>query len=155
MKILVAIDFSDITDQVLAQSAILAKSLQAETCLLHVVEANSDYIPYDYDPGIMYAIDPSEMRDQYAQRFRKEHKTLQQHAEDFRNHGLNCKALMIQGETVKTILASVKKLSIDFIVAGSHGKGAISQLLLGSTSKDLIKQTSVPIYLIPVIKAEP
>ncbi len=154
MKILVAIDFSDITEQVLTQSSILAKNLQAEVCLLHVVEANQDYITYDYDQTMMYAIDPSEIRDQLAQRFRKEHKTLLEYAEGLRNNGLNCKALMVQGETVKAILAIVEKLSMDFIVLGSHGKGAISQLLLGSTSKDLIKKTSVPIYLIPIDRSE-
>lgn len=121
---------------------------------MHVIEDNLDYLPYSYDPAMPYTIDRSEMRDQFAQRFRKQHNTLQQHAQDFRNQGLNCKALMVQGETVKNILSIVEKLSIDFMVVGSHGKGAISQLLLGSTSKNLIKKSSIPIYLIPVDKSE-
>lgn len=149
MKILVAIDFSDITEKVLEQSRILAEAMTAEVCLLHVAEPNPDHITYDYDPAAMYAIDPSEIRDQIAQRFHKEHKTLQKYAEDFRSQGLNCKALMVQGETVEMILKGIEKLAIDFIVAGSHGKGVLSQILLGSTSKELIKKSSVPVYLIP------
>lgn len=156
MKILVTIDFSDITEQVLARSVILAKAMQAEVFLLHVVEASEDQIIYDYDmtmmgPGqtMLHANDRSEIRDQLAQRFRREHKTLQEYSKDFRNKEIDCKSLMIQGEAVATVLASIEKLSIDFIVVGSHGKGAISQLLLGSTSKDLIKKTPIPIYLIP------
>ncbi len=154
MKILVAIDFSDITDKVLLESRTLAKVMAAEVCLLHVAEPNPDHITYDYDPAAMYAIDPSEIRDQIAQRFHKEHKTLQKFAENFRENGLKCKALMVQGETVQMILNGIDKLSIDFIVVGSHGKGVISKILLGSTSEELIIKTPVPVYLIPVDKTD-
>lgn len=154
MKILVTIDFSDITAKVLDQSALLAKSMRAEVCLLHVAEPNPDHITYDYDPAAMYAIDPSEIRDQIAQRFHKEHKDIQKYAQNLRDDGINCKGLMMQGDTVETILHSVEKLDMDFIVAGSHGKGMISQILLGSTSKALIKETRVPVYLIPADKTE-
>ncbi len=154
MKILVTIDFSDITERVLYQSRILAESMKAEVVLLHVAEPNADYITYDYDPAAMYAIDPSEIRDQIAQRFHTEHQTIQQYAQQFRDQGLSCKALMVQGETVEMILNGVKKLSTDMIVAGSHGKGVISKILLGSTSERLIKQTTVPIYLVPAEKSE-
>ncbi len=154
MKILVAIDFSDITEKVLLQSRSLAKVMTAEICLLHVAEPNPDHITYDYDPAAMYTIDPSEIRDQIAQRFHKEHKQLQKYAEDFRDNGFNCKALMVQGETIDMILKGIDKLSIDFIVVGSHGKGVISQILLGSTSKELIKKTPVPVYLIPADKTD-
>ncbi len=154
MKILVAIDFSDITEKVLLQSRTLAKVMAAEICLLHVAEPNPDHITYDYDPAAMYSIDPSDIRDQIAQRFHNEHKVLQQYANELRDDGLNCKALMVQGETVEMLLKGIEKLSIDFIVVGSHGKGMISQILLGSTSKELIQKTSVPVYLIPPDKAE-
>jgi len=154
MKILVTIDFSDITKKVLDQSRKLAKSMQAEICLLHVAEPNPDHIAYDYDPAAMYAVDPAEIRNQIAQRFHQEHKTLQKDAEELRNEGFNCKALMVQGPTVEMLLNGVNKLDIDFIVAGSHGKGVFSQLLLGSTSEELIKNTPVPVYLVPVDKDE-
>lgn len=150
MNILVSIDFSDITEQVLQQSSKLAKSMQAEIFLLHVAEPNPDHIAYDYDPAAMYVIDPSEIRDQIAQRFHKEHQTLQKYAQQLRDDGLNCRALMVQGETIEMILNGVDKLAADFIVAGTHGKGVISQILLGSTSEKLIKKSTVPVYLVPV-----
>ncbi len=55
---------------------------------------------------------------------------------------------MIQGPNVKMLLNEVDKLGVDFMIVGSHGKGVISQILLGSTSKDLIKKSPVPIYLV-------
>jgi len=149
MNILVAIDFSDITEKVLEQTRVLVKKMPTEVVLIHVAEPNPDHITYDYDPAAMYAIDPSEIRNSIAQRFHQEHKALQGYAEDFRDEGLHCKALMVQGPTVEMLLKGVDKLKIDFIVAGSHGKGVLSQLLLGSTSEELIRKTSVPVYLVP------
>ena len=111
MKILVTIDFSDITEKVLRESQSLAQAMSAELILIHVAEANPDHITYDYDPAAMYAIDPSEIRDQIAQRFHKEHKTLQQYANELRNSGINCKALMVQGET--TLRRRINKSNIN------------------------------------------
>jgi len=149
MKILVAIDFSEITQKVLKQTEMLALAMKAEILLIHVAEPNPDHITYDYDPAAMYAIDPTEIRNQIAQRFHHEHKTLQEYAEHFRQQDLEAKALMIQGPTVEMLLSEVDKLAVDFIVVGSNGKGMLSQLLLGSTSEELIKKSPVPVYLIP------
>ena len=69
-----------------------------------------------------------------------------------RAEGIECTALMIQGPNVKMLLNEADKLSVDFIVAGSHGKGVLSQTFLGSTSQDLIKESPVPIYLVSADK---
>ena len=152
MKFLVALDFSDITQSMLENAAKLATAMQAETILIHVAEPNPDQIAYDYDPTATYAIEPSEIRKNIAQRFHQEHQTLQQYADRLRQQGIDCKALMIQGPTVDVLLTEAQKLSVDFIMAGSHGKGVISQILLGSTSKDLIKKSTLPVYIVPTAR---
>lgn len=149
MKILVTIDFSDITEKVLEQARRLASAMSGELCLIHVAEPHPDHIAYDYDPAAMYAIDPTEIRNNIAHRFQQEHKNLQKYADQLRSEGLNCKALMVQGDTVEMLLKEVEKMGIDFIVVGSHGKGVLSQLLLGSISESLIKKSPVPVYLVP------
>ncbi|MBE9525335.1 MAG: universal stress protein [Proteobacteria bacterium] len=157
MKILASVDFSDITEKVLEQCKILSKAMTAEVFLVHVAEENSEYIIYDYgynyDSSVMISsLEPSEIRDQLAQRFHNEHKNLQEYADELRKEGVKCTALMVQGPCVKMLLNEVDKLSVDFIIVGSHGKGAISQILLGSTSKDLIKESPIPIYLVSADK---
>lgn len=149
MKFIVALDFSDITSLVLQQSTTLARAMNAEIILVHVAEPNPDHIAYDYDPAAITAVDPAEIRANIAQKFHKEHQTLQQYSEDFRQQGIQCKALMVQGHTVEMLLKEADKLAVDFIVAGFHAKGMISQILLGSTSEALIKKTTVPVYLVP------
>lgn len=149
MNLLVAIDFSDITEKVLTQARILAGALSAKVCLLHVAEPNPDHMAYDYDPSAIYAIDSAEIRTSIAQKFHHDHQSLQQYAENMRTAGIDCKALMVQGSTVDMLLKEVDKLSSDMIIMGTHGKSVISQVLLGSISEDLIRKSSIPILLIP------
>jgi nucleotide-binding universal stress UspA family protein len=153
MKIITAIDFSDITPRLLEQTTALAKALNADLFLIHVAEPNPDHIAYDYDPATVYTVDSAEVRSSIAARFQQEHKTLQEYAEDMREQGINCTALMIQGITVELLLKEAERLEADFIIAGTHGKGLISQLLLGSISEQLIKQATIPIHLVPAKKA--
>ena len=149
MKILVAVDFSDITDKVLSHAARLAEATRGALVLMHIAEPAPDHIAYDMDPGTPYAIDPAELRDGLAKRFHQEHKALQDHAEALRQRGIECKALMVQGETVDMLLAEADKMQVDFIVAGSHGKGLLGQLLLGSTSEKLLRNSRLPVHIIP------
>ncbi len=153
MKLLTAIDFSDITPRLLEETTLLAKALSAEVFLIHVAEPNPDHIAYDYDPATVYTVDADEVRKSIAERFHHEHKTLQEYSEAMREQGINCTALMIQGVTVDLLLKEAARLEASFIVAGTHGKGLISQLLLGSISEQLIRQTTIPVHLVPAKKA--
>ena len=152
MKLLTAIDFSDITPRLLQHTKVLAKALNAEIYLIHVAEPNPDHIAYDYDPAAVYSIDPAEVRDSIAKRFQHEHKTIQKYAEDLRSEDIRCTALMIQGEKVELLVKEANRLQVDFIIAGTHGKGLISQVLLGSTSEELIRESPVPVHLVPAEK---
>lgn len=149
MKLLVAIDFSDITAKVLHQAEALASELDAELFLIHVAEPNPDHVAYDFDPASVYAIDPKEIRDGIAERFHQEHQNLQQYADALREKNIPCTALMVQGATVDMLLQEASKLETDFIVAGTHGKGLLSQILLGSTSEELLRKSPLPLHLIP------
>jgi nucleotide-binding universal stress UspA family protein len=149
MKLLLAIDFSDITPKLLQQAKSMALGLQAEVVMIHVAETNPDLVAYDFDPASVYAVDPAEIRDSIAERFHHEHKSLQDYADQLRDAGINCTALMIQGDTVDLLLQEAEKLGVDFIIAGTHGKGFLSQILLGSTSEDLLRKSPLPLYLVP------
>ncbi len=149
MKIIAAVDFSDITKNVLTQAKQFAKALPSEVCLIHVAIPDPDSISYGVDPAGMYAIDPTEMRASLAQGLHKDHQQLQQYADELRNEGIECKALMIQGPTVEVLLNEAEKQATDFFVVGSHGKGIISQVILGSVSEDLIKKSKIPVHVVP------
>jgi len=141
MELLVAIDFSDSSRNVLDYVTDLAIAVSGKIWLLHVAEPDPEFVGYD--------VDPPEMRDVIARRFHKEHQQIQDLSQEFRSKGLDCEALLIQGPTVETILRQSKKLSVDMVVVGSHGKGILRHLLVGSISEGVLKQSSVPVLVVP------
>ena len=141
MKLLVAVDFSDSSRIVIDYMKNLANALCGKIWLLHVAEP---------DPGFMgYLVDSQEMRDAVARKFHREHQQIQQLSQELRSKGLDCEAILIQGPTVETILREIEKLSVDMVVLGSHGKGILRHILVGSTSEGVLHQSSVPVLVVP------
>jgi len=141
VQLLVAVDFSDSSRLVIDYVKDLAKALSGKVWFLHVAEPDPDFVGYD--------VDPPEMRDVVARRFHREHQQIQQLSQELRSKGLDCEALLIQGPTVETILREIKKLSVDMVVLGSHGKGTLRHILVGSTSEGVLHQSSVPVLVVP------
>ena len=52
------------------------------------------------------------------------------------------------GDIAETILAVAKKDKIDLIVLGSHGRGAVKGILLGSVSSKVIAQSDIPVTIV-------
>ncbi len=155
MNILVAVDFSDASEQILQKSMTLALALSAKVYLLHVAEPKPGFLGYagsyvDYGSGYVdYGPDPTMMRKQIAEKLHTEHRELQKEAEAFREAGVETVALLIQGEIIKAILGEAKKLACEMVVVGSHGHGAIHDFLVGSVSKGLLKNSPCPVLVIP------
>jgi len=155
MNILVCVDFSDGLPKLIAETKLLANALSSKVWLLHVAEPKPGMIPYtgsyvDYGSGFVdYGPDPKVLRDQVAQKFHAEHRALQKEAEGLRGAKIETTALLIQGAVIKTILEEAEKLTIDLIILGSHGHGAVYSLLVGSVSEGVLKNAVCPVLVIP------
>ena len=141
MKLLALLDFSEATSSVLHEARRWAARLSARLWLLHVAAPDPDFVGYE--------IDPPTMRDALARRYHDEHRRLESAAQELREAGLDATALVVQGPTVETILAEAGKLEVDVILLGSRGHGAIHDLLVGSTTKGIIRLSTCPLLLIP------
>lgn len=142
LKILVAVDLSDATTKVIGVAQYLAKATQGEVRLLHVAEAEPDFVGYDAGPEVV--------RDQVAKEFRDEHRRVQEHADALRQAGINAKGLLIQGPIIETVLGEAKRFEADLLVVGSHGFGALYDLLVGSSSRGILKDTNIPVLVVPI-----
>lgn len=142
MNILVCIDFSDSTAKVVSNAEKLAKAVSAKLWILHVAEPEPDFV--GYAPGPQY------IRDSLAEQFHQEHRQIQEIAEKMREEGLEATALLIQGPTVEVILKTAKKIEADTIVIGTHGKGAVYHLVVGSVSETVIQKAECPIFVVPI-----
>lgn len=156
MKLLVVVDFlpaaargkseavvqlSPGSAEVLAEGAKWAGRLSAGLWVLHVAEPDPEFV--GYEPG------PQTVRDTVAQKFREEHRRLQEEAARLREEGVDATAILAQGPTVETILAEAARLGAAAIVMGAHTHGRVHELLLGSVSKGVLRKSARPVLVVP------
>lgn len=141
MNILVGIDLSDCTETIVKKAQEFAKVLSAKVWLLHVAEPEPDFVGFD--------VGPQYERDALSERFHQEHSKIQVLANDMRKDGLDVTALLVRGTTVEKILSEASKLDADIIIVGSHGRGAMHRLLVGSVSEGVLRHAECPVLVIP------
>ena len=145
MNMLVAIDFSNLANQMVTEVGKLAGRLQSRVYLLHCVEPEPDFVGYDDDPKVI--------RDQIASQYHREHHLLQEYAQNLRDQGLDATAVLARGVFSEAILKHADKLNAELIVVGSHGKGALSSLVVGSCSQQVIRGATVPVVVVPQVQS--
>ena len=146
MKILVCVDLSDSTAEILKIIEKLCRPLSAKIWLLHNAMPEPETIEFK--------VDPIQARECLAEKFHHQHRQIQELAERFRKSGVDATALLVHGKTVDTILKEASDLDIDVIVVGSHGHGAMYQLLVGSISEGVLHRSSRPVLVIPTHERE-
>jgi nucleotide-binding universal stress UspA family protein len=114
--------------------------------VVHVAEPEPDFVGYDVGPEVV--------RGQVAKELREEHQKLQRYTQQFRDNGVDAKAVLVRGPTVATLLSTAEKQGTDLIVIGSHGRGMVAELLLGSVSQGLIRAGRCPVTVVPVSKKD-
>ena len=141
MKLLVALDLSESTEKIMKEAEDLAKKMSAQVWILHNAEP---------EPGVLeFKADPQAARDSLAEKFHREHRQIQEIAKRLRKEGLKATALLVHGPTVEFILKEASDLDVDIIVVGSHGHGAVYQLLVGSVSEGILRESPCPVLIVP------
>jgi len=141
--ILVAVDFSNVTEAVVGTAAIIARQFGSSVYLIHVVPPDPDFVGYDAGPDVV--------RDAVAHQFREEHRKLQELESTLQpqeGEGRNV-ALLIQGQTVEKLLQEQDRLGADMLVLGSHGHGALHNLLVGSVAEGVLRGARCPVLVVP------
>jgi len=138
--VLALIDFSDITDRVLAAAAEQARFRQARLYIVHVAPPEADYIGFEPD---------LHNRDTTADRLRDLHRRVQQHADQLEADDLPVTPLLIQGPVPDKALDEAADLDADLIVVGSHGHSALYDMVVGSVTHAILHRTTRPVLVIP------
>lgn len=145
-NVLVPIDFSDVTDDLIATARTLGEAFGSVLRLLHVAPA---------DPSIAHSKSwPQEVRDEFAKELQTEHRQLQGYAEDLEAAGLHAKAILTRGNVVDVILEVAQKTDTDLIVLGSHPKGAFAELLPHSIVRSVARKAQCKVMIVPRLAPE-
>jgi len=144
MKIMAAVDFSPVTAPVLATLKQIAATFPVQVCLVHVAPPDPAFVGYGVGPDVV--------RKQVAGEHHARHQQLRELAEGLRSDGVDTTALLLQGATVATLLAEAERLQATLIVLGSHGHGAMYDLLVGSVAEGVVRAAKLPVLLVPALQ---
>ncbi len=149
MKLLVAIDFSELAGRVISGAEKLAKSLPAQVFLLHVIPPSSPII--DVPPEVETLLPVDNTHDNEGHLLSKEPESAQllTVAARLQEKGIDTSVIIAHNDEVTAIIGESKKNCVDMIMLGSHGHGALFHLLIGSVSEGVIRQASCPVIIVP------
>lgn len=139
MKILVAVDGSPYTKRMLAYLAAHDEWLgpTQDYTVLHVVPA----IP----PRAASVMDRGTLNAYYADEADKVLKSIRSF---FSKQGLKADYLGKVGAADEVISATAKKGKFDLLIMGSHGHGALGNLVLGSVTSRVMAQCEIPVLTV-------
>jgi nucleotide-binding universal stress UspA family protein len=143
-KVLITLDYDSTSYKVAETGFNIAKAMNAEIVLLHVI---SKPLFYYTQYGTMYQ--QLELRDDLkttAQHFLDKTKL------DLRNEAIQ--TLIAEGDTAEKILESAKDVKADIIVMGTHSRRWLENILVGSVAEKVLKDSTIPLFIVPIKKTE-
>ena len=136
-RILVPTDFSEHGEKAVRYGAAMAQKLAAELHLLHVVQPT----PMMYEEGMYFPTDTDEQSEAAAT---QQLAGLQVAGAE----GVNVIRRVVRGAPFVEILRYAKENSVNLIVIGTHGRGAIAHMLLGSVAERVVRKASCPVLVV-------
>lgn len=139
--ILAPVDFSGITHSVVENAVALGRAVGGRVVILHVVPPA--IIPGD---STAMVVDLSQVQIKEATGAAIQLSRLK---EQFGGSGVGLETVEVGGIPTVQILEQAKALGADYIVMGSHGHGAIYDLLIGGTTHAILKKARCPVVVVP------
>jgi nucleotide-binding universal stress UspA family protein len=152
-KVLIALDYDPTAQKVAEAGFSMAKSMNADITLLHVITDPVFYSTSGYSPimgfnGFM-DMGPLQLDNvdglknaslQYLDKSRKHlgDKTIQ--------------TIVKEGDFAESILETAKELHADIIVIGSHSRKWLENIVMGSVTEKVLHHTSIPLLIVPTKK---
>jgi nucleotide-binding universal stress UspA family protein len=146
--IIVPVDFSDVTDRVVAVAENMARALNASLRLLHCVQA----YPQIVGAGEMAPVIVPEPDVPLAERFPQQQHQLAALVSSLRDKGIDADFRLIEGLPPDEIVSFADQLDAEMIVLGSHGHGALYELMVGTVTQAVLKHTRHPVLVVPTEK---
>ena len=146
MKTIVTpVDFSGITESVIAAAAALARAENGRIVLLNVTQPpiiTSEYAPYLENIGEIILVSEKAAAKQLA---RLETR--------LKGEGVTVETQQFTGAPGPHIVKVAEQLKADYIVLGSHGHTALYDLLVGSTTHGVLLKSPCPVLVVPAQKS--
>ncbi|HEY5593249.1 MAG TPA: universal stress protein [Paludibacter sp.] len=142
-KVLIALDFDPTAQKIAEVGFTLAQTLGAEVILLHVIVDLVTYSLTYLNMGPLQLDSVDELK-QASQNFLEK---VKRHLGDD-----TILTVIKEGEFAEIILETATELDADIIVMGSHSTKWLENIVMGSVTADVLKKTTIPMFIIPTKK---
>jgi len=152
-KILIALDYDPTAQKVAEIGFTLAQAMKAEVILLHVITDITYYSSTNYSPIVGYTgmmdMTPINM---------DSIESLVNASKDFlvkmKNHlgDEEIQTIVQEGDFAESIIDVAKKQHADMIVMGSHSKKWLENIIMGSVTEKVLKESTLPVFIVPTKK---
>jgi len=135
--IILGTDFSDSSAIALYHATSLAEQLHAQLHIVHISQARLT-VPTDLGMNLPPDFEEAQLARQRLERLRA-----------LMGSDLDVQLHLRIGHPVHEMLELIRELRPDMVIVGSHGRGAVMRVLLGSVSTELMRRSPVPVLIIP------
>ena len=144
-KILVCLDGSKLTEQILPYAIEEAIGFRSKLVLLQVT---GTHIGPVVDAGVSAVA--VEAAAQQMEREQKDAKAyLEALAQSLREKGINAEYATLQGLQIgQTIVGYANEHAVDLIAIATHGRSGLKRLVLGSVAEFVLRESRLPILVI-------
>lgn len=153
-KVLIALDYDPTAQKVAEVGFSMAKAMNAEIILLHVIADPVYYSSVEYSP--IMGLNDSLIVDSLQIDTVEQLKKISQLFLDTTKHHLGDKTiqtLLKEGDFADSILDTAKHLHADVIVMGSHSRKWLDKILMGSVTEQVLRNTAIPLFIVPTFQA--
>jgi len=137
-KILCPLDFSENSEHALLYAKAFARAHEAELILLHVIELPVSYLAAE----IAIPVDALERQKQACI------QNLNAITETVRQELPRTTSAIEEGNPYPCIIQAARKLGVDLIVMGTHGRTGLAHALLGSVSEKVVRTSPCPVLTV-------
>ena len=146
-NILLAVDFSDKSSEVFNYAVDLKNKYQAKLTVLNV---NEEFLNKDEMVMSRVKVDKvMKSNEEIALNVKKKIKEVLSGLDVLDSSDI--KMILREGSASKEILEYATENKCDLIILGSNSQSKITELLLGSTSKTVMKNSTIPVLIIPLV----
>lgn len=138
--ILVAVDFSDSSNNAFQMALSMARKFSAKLYVLHVINEPVDLRGF-YVPHISF----EKLEEEIEEGAKKMMESFcRQNFHDFENY----ECLIVPGLPYEQIINQAEEKSADLIVLGTHGRTGLDHVLFGSTAEKVVRKSPYPVLTV-------
>jgi nucleotide-binding universal stress UspA family protein len=142
-KVLVPIDFSELSLGVLQAAAEIGENRNAEVHVLHVAK-ESNYIPTYGDDFAGGRITLSQLKEDSRVALESQLEDLVKEV----STRVKVKSSIVWGDPVKEIIQISESNDIDLIVMATNGRKGLSRFFIGSVTEEVIRRAPCPLFVV-------